>query len=187
MWVSSLRDTDPGRRADADDRRGQRQCGNDQHERASDLESALPARRFRHGAGKPAMHEIARDHRDQRDQHERRIGRTTVERHGGQQVVHQVKRRRIGAERVEEHEPRRDGEETDLARPGDTANEAERHDGDERQRTGIDQAHILREIESRPSPRGVPDLALRRPVFDARVHCAEKVGEGKLQQVHGVE
>ena len=71
------------------------------------------------------MDEIAGDHRDQGNQHEGGIGRTAIERHVGQQVVHQVEGRRIRAERVEQHERRGDGEESDLARPGEAANEAE--------------------------------------------------------------
>jgi hypothetical protein len=33
--------------------------------------------------------------RDQGDQHEGGVGRTAVERHGGEQIVHQVEGRRI--------------------------------------------------------------------------------------------
>src|SRR5262249_1451890 len=46
---------------------------------------------------------------------------------------------------------RGDGEEPDLARPGEAANEAERRHGEEGQRAGVDERHILREIEPRRS------------------------------------
>ena len=131
------------------------------------------------------MDEIARDHRDQRDQHEGGIGRPAVERDAGQEVVHQMEGRRIGAERVEQHQRRGDGEEPDLARPGDAADKAEGHQHDDGQRAGIDETHVLREIEPRPAPGGVPDQALRHPIVDGRVHRAEEIGEGELQEVDG--
>ena len=133
------------------------------------------------------MDEIAGNHRDQRDQHEGGIGRTAVERHGRQQVVDQVEGWRIGAERVEQHQYCSNGEESDLGRPSDAANEAERPHGEEGQRTGVNEAHILGEVEARPSPRGIPDRALRRPIFDVRAHRAEEIGKSELQEMHGVD
>jgi hypothetical protein len=72
-------------------RKRQRAC--DEDDRAGDLDDALQARRGRQRAGEPAMHEVARDHGDERNEHEGRIGGTAVERHGGQHVVHQAEGR----------------------------------------------------------------------------------------------
>src|SRR3977135_594641 len=84
----------------------------------------------------------------------------------GRDVLPKVEGRRVAAERVEQHQCRGDGEEPDLARPGETTDEAESYDRGEGECAGIDEAHVLREIEPRPSPGRVPDRALRRPVFD---------------------
>jgi hypothetical protein len=94
---------------------------------------------------------------------------------------------RVAAERVEQHEPCRDGEVSDLARPGEATDQTERHDHREGERTGIDEAHVLREIEPRPAPDVVPDLALRCPIVDLWIHRAVEIGESELHDMHGVD
>ena len=156
------------RRPDADHRMRERERCRDQPGRAGDLERALQARRPRHRPGEPAMHQVAGDEGHERDQHEGRVGGPAVERDRRQEVVHQQEGRRIGAERVEQHQRRRDGEEANLAREGDAADEAEATiSATNGKRAGIDLAHVLREVEAGPTPGGVPDQALRRPIFDA--------------------
>ena len=171
----------------ADDGVGQRQRAGDQHDPAGDLTDALQTARGRHRAGEPAMDEITGNQRDQRDQHEGGVGRTAVEGHRGQQVVHQLERRRVSTERVKQHQGRSDGEDPDLARPRKAADKAEGQDGDQGQPAGVNEPHVLGEREARRPPGGVPDQAFRRPIIDVRVHGAEKIGKRELQEVHGVD
>ena len=85
------------------------------------------------------MDEITGNQRDQRDQHEGGVGRTAVEGHRGQQVVHQLERRRVSTERVKQHQGRSDGEDPDLARPRKAADKAEGQDGDQGQPAGVNE------------------------------------------------
>ena len=78
-------------------------------------------------------------------------------------------------------------EESDLARPGKAAHEAERQDHRNGQRAGVNKSHVLGEIKPGPAPRGIPDGALRRPITFVGAHGAKQIGERELQQVDGME
>ncbi len=104
-------------------RQPKRAC--DECDRNEDFERALPAACRRHRTGEPAMHEVAGDDGNERDQHEVGVRRPAVEIDRRQHVVHQVEGGGVTAEIVEQHQHSRDGEEPDLTREGEAAQESQ--------------------------------------------------------------
>ena len=129
--------------------------------------------------------QIAAADRQHQAERKRRIRRTAIERHAGQDLVHRPKRRRVLAERVEQRQHQHRGEEADFARPQQAAHDAETDHRDDHQRAGVELADVLRMKQIGRAERVMPGKARRSPVRHLGIGCAEQIGEHQCEQVGG--
>ena len=129
------------------------------------------------------MRQVAGDDREHGPEHERRVCRTPEDRNARHEAIDQLEDGRERAERVEQHHQRGDGEEAHLPGPEQAAGQADGHDKKRRQRAEIELAHVLRESEL----ARVPARAVRAPVIDLGVECAEQVADNGRQQGSGMQ
>ncbi len=129
--------------------------------------AAKPARCQSFAAAGPQTAGDARDSRRERQQqaeHENSISRPTIEPRAGQPVKQQGEGWRISAKRIGKGHAKRSGEEPDAPAQQFALPEAERENGQQRQRADIDHAHIAGEIEIDRAPcrAGRPPMVLKR-------------------------